>query len=85
MDEQEEEREVLKREQESHSNTIRDLLREVGLAAGDPCRSDYLDWLAQQRDPEGNRIPSRLLDEIGRTHERLRLVLEQLAELSNDA
>ena len=55
------------------------------MAAGDPCRSDCLDWLAQQRDWEGNPVPPRLLDEIARTHERLRLVLEQLAELSNDA
>ena len=75
------EQEVLKSEQESHSNLIQELLREVGMPAGDPCRSDYLDWLAQQRDPEGNPVPPRLLAEITREHARLRLVMEQLAEL----
>ena len=74
----EEEREVLKREQQSHSNTIEELLRR---RHGDPCPSDYLDWLAQQRDWEGNRVPPRLLAEITREHARLRLVMEQLAEL----
>ena len=48
---------------------------------GDPCPSDYLDWLAQQRDWEGNRVPPRLLAEITREHARLRLVMEHLAEL----
>ena len=75
------EQEVLKSEQQSHSNTIEELLREVGMSAGDPCRSDYPDWLAQQRDPEGNPVPPRLLAEITRVHVRLRLVTEQLAEL----
>ena len=72
---------MLKREQESHSKTIEELLREVGMPVGDPCRSDYLDWLARQRDPEGNPVPPRLFDEVVRTHARLRLVMEQLAEL----
>ena len=75
------EQEVLKSEQEAHSNTIAELLREVGMPAGDPCRSDYLAWLAQQRTPEGTPVPPRLLDEIARTHVRLRLVMEQLAEI----
>ena len=75
------EQEVLKSEQESHSNTIEELLREVGLPAGDPCRSDYLDWLAKQRTPEGKPVPPRLWDEIVRRHVRLRLVMEQLAEI----
>ena len=75
------EQEVLKSEQESHSNTIEELLREVGLPAGDPCRSDYLDWLAKQRTPEGNPVPPRLWDEIVRKHVRLRLVMEQPAEI----
>jgi hypothetical protein len=81
MDEQEEEQEVLKREQAAHSNTIETLLREVGMPPGDPCRSDYLDWLTKQRTAEGNPIPPRLWDEIVRTRVRLRLVMEQLAEL----
>jgi hypothetical protein len=81
MDEQEEERDVLKSEQKSHSDTIAELLREVGMPPGDPCRSDYLDWLAKQRTPEGNPVPPRLWDEVVRTHVRLRLVMEQLAEI----
>ena len=75
------EQEVLKSEQEAHSNTIAELLREVGMPAGDPCRSDYLAWLAQQRTPEGTPVPPRLLDEIARAHVRLRLIMEQLAEI----
>jgi transposase len=77
------EQELLKSEQESHRNMIEDLLRQVGMPAGDPCRSDYLDWLAQQRDWEGNPVPPRLLGEITREHARLRLVMEQLAELED--
>jgi hypothetical protein len=73
--------EVLKREQQSHSNTIEELLREVGMLPGDLCRSDYLTWLVKQWTPEGKPIPPRLLDEIARTHVRLRLVMEQLAEI----
>ena len=69
------------RPQEAHSNTIAELLREVGMPAGDPCRSDYLAWLAQQRTPEGTPVPPRLLDEIARAHVRLRLIMEQLAEI----
>jgi hypothetical protein len=48
---------VLKREQAAQSNTIAELLREVGMPPGDPCRSDYLAWLSQQRTPEGNPVP----------------------------
>jgi hypothetical protein len=68
----------------AHSNTIAELLRDVGMPPGDLCRSDYLTWLIKQRTPEGNPIPPRLLDEIARTHVRLRLVMEQLAELDEE-
>ena len=71
----------LTREQGSHSNRIKALLRLHGLAVGDPRRSDYLDWLAKQRDWQGNPVPPRLLVEIKREHARLRLVVEQLAAL----
>jgi hypothetical protein len=73
------ERELLKSEQESHSNTIEELLRR---RHGDPCPSDYLDWLAQQRG--GKRCTAAA---FGRDHARtcaaarLRLVVKQLAEL----
>lgn len=73
------EQERLGKEQTSHSNRIRALLRLHGMPTGDPRRSDYLDWLAKQRDWQGNPVPPRLLAEIKREHVRLRLVVEQLA------
>jgi transposase len=71
----------LTKEQGSHSNRVKGLLRLHGIAVGDPRRSDYLDWLAKQRDWQGNPVPPRLLAEIKRQHARLRLVVEQLAAL----
>ena len=54
------------------------------MAVGDPCRSDYLDWLAQQRDPEANRIPPRLLDEIARELQRQELIVGMLKEIETE-
>jgi len=71
----------LKKEQGAHSNRIKGLLRLLGMPVGDPRRSDYLDWLAKQRDWQGKPVPPRLLAEIKREHARLRLVIEQLAAL----
>jgi transposase len=71
----------LTKEQGSHTNRIKGLLRLHGMMVGDPRRSDYLDWLAKQRDWQGNPVPPRLLAEIKREHARLRLVVEQLAAL----
>lgn len=75
------EKERLTKEQGSHSNRVKGLLRLHGIAVGDPRRSDYLDWLAKQRDWQGKPVPPRLLAEIKREHARLRLVVEQLAAL----
>ena len=75
----------LTKEQGSHSNRVKGLLRLHGLPVGDPRRSDYLDWLAKQRDWQGNPVPPRLLAEIKRQHARLRLVVEQLAALGGAA
>jgi hypothetical protein len=58
------ERELLKSEQSSHSNMIEELLRQVGMPAGDPCRSDYLNWLAQQRDPLTGERRSRFASSV---------------------
>jgi transposase len=76
------EQDRLKIEQGSHTNRIKALLRLVGMAVGDPRRSDYLDWLAEQRDWQGKPVPPRLLAEIRREHARVRLVVEQLAAIA---
>lgn len=75
------ERERLGEEVTSHSNRIKALLRLVGMPIGDPRWHDYLDWLAKQRDWNGQPLPPRLLAEIKREHARLRLIIEQLAAL----
>jgi len=75
------ERELLKREQDSHRNKIEELLRQLGMPVGEPRRSDYLNWLAQQRDWEGKPVPPGFLAEISRLHARLQLVGKQLAAL----
>jgi transposase len=76
------EQERLIKEQGAHSNRIKGLLRLLGMPVGDPRRSDYLDWLAKQRDWEGKPVPPGLMAEIRREHARLRLVVEQLAALA---
>jgi transposase len=75
-DSREEER--LTREQVGHINRIKALLRLLGMPVGNPRRRD---WLAKQRDWQGQGVPPRLLAEIEREHGRLMLVVEQLAKL----
>ena len=76
------ERQRLIKEQTAHSNRIKALLRLLGLAVGNPRRSDWLDWLEGQRDWQGQMVPPRLLAELKREHARLMLVREQLDTLS---
>jgi transposase len=76
------ERQRLVQEQTAHINRIRALLRLVGLAAGNPRRRDWLQWLESQRDWQGEPVPPRLQAELKREHARLRLVSEQLDELA---
>jgi transposase len=76
------ERQRLIKEQTGHSNRIKGLLRLLGMAAGNPRRRDWLPWLAQQRDWEGQPVPPRLMAELKREHERLRMICEQLQALS---
>lgn len=76
------EKDRLQTEEGSHSNRIKALLQLVNIPAGDPRRSDYLRWLAKQRDWQGKPVPPRLLAEIMREHARLRLVIEHLAALT---
>jgi transposase len=71
----------LSQEQVAHINRIKSLLRLLGMAVGSPHRRDWLSWLAQQRDWQGQGVPPRLLAEIEREHARLMLVGQQLAAL----
>jgi transposase len=75
------ERDRLVKEQTAHTNRLKALLRLVGMAIGNPRRSDWLGWLAKQRDRQNRLVPPYLLGEITREHARLMLVREQLAAL----
>jgi transposase len=75
------ERDRLVKEQTAHSNRIKALLRLVGMAVGNPRRSDWLSWLERQRDWQGQPVPPHLLAEVVREHARLMLVGKQLATL----
>jgi transposase len=75
------ERERLVKEQTAHSNRIKAMLRLQGMAVGYPRRRDWLHWLAQQRDWQGQPLSPHLLAEVTREHARLMLVREQLAAL----
>jgi transposase len=75
------ERDRLIKEQTAHTTRIKSLLRLLGMAVGNPRRSDWLIWLERQRDWEGNPMPRHLRAEVAREHARLLLVREQLAAL----
>jgi transposase len=75
------ERDRLVKEQTAHTNRIKALLRLQGMAVGYPRRRNWLHWLAQQRDWQGQPLSPHLLAEVTREHARLMLVREQLAAL----
>jgi transposase len=75
------ERERLVKEQTAHTNRIKALLRLQGMAVGYPRRRDWLNWLAKQRDWQGQPVSPHLLAEVTREHARLLLVRQQLAAL----
>jgi transposase len=75
------ERDRLVGEQTAHTNRIKALLRLLGMAAGSLRRRNWLAWLEQQRDWQGQPLPPHLLAEVKREHARLTLVREQLAAL----
>jgi transposase len=75
------ERDRLIKEQTAHTNRIKALLRLAGMAVGYPRRGNWLQWLAQQRDWQGQPLSPHLLAEVTREHARLMLVREQLAVL----
>ncbi|WP_256467456.1 IS110 family transposase [Bradyrhizobium sp. 139] len=75
------ERDRLVKEQTAHGNRIKALLRLLGVAVGNPRRRDWLTFLEQQRDWQGQPLPPHLLAEVKREHARLTMVREQLAAL----
>jgi transposase len=79
------ERGRLVREQTAHINRIKGLLRLKGLPVGNPRRRDYLEFLAHQRDWNGDPLPPRTLAEIAREHARLMLVRDQLEALQQES
>jgi transposase len=75
------ERGVLVKERTSHTNRMKSRLRLLGMAVGNPRREDWLSWLEQQRDWQGQGAPPHLLAELKREHARLMLLCEQIADL----
>ena len=55
--------------------------RLLGVAVGNPRRRNWLSFLEQQRDWQGQPIPPHLLAEVKREHARLTMVREQIAAL----
>jgi transposase len=76
------ERGRLIKEQTAHTSRIKALLRLLGMAVGNPRRRDWLNWLAAQRDWQGQAVPPRMLSEIRHEHARLMLVRERLEALA---
>jgi transposase len=75
----------LTKEQTAHINRIKGLLRLHGIAVENPRKRDWLNWLAAQRDWEGQPVPPRILAEIEHEHARLMLVRSQLEALVQPA
>ena len=78
------ERDRLIKEQTAQSNRITALLRLLGMAVGTPRRRDWLKWLAEQRDWEGQAVPPAMLAELTREHARLMLLCEQLEAVTRE-
>ena len=76
------ERDRLTKEQTAHTNRIKALLRLLGMAVGNPRRRDWLNWLATQRDWQGQAVPPRMQKELAHEHARLMLVRERLEALA---
>ena len=76
------ERGRLVKEQTAHTTRIKALLRLLGMAVGNPRRRDWLNWLATQRDWQGQAVPRQMLAEIKHEHARLMLVREQFEALA---
>jgi transposase len=75
------ERDRLVKERVGHVNRIKSLLRLLGMAVGRPRQRDWLAWLSEQRDWQGQAVPPRIRAELKREHARLMLICDQLAVL----
>lgn len=79
------ERDRLIKEQTGHVNRLKAVLRLMGVGVGNPRRRDWVEFVKQQRDWNGEPIPPHLLAEVGREHARLMLVRDQLAALEQES
>jgi len=75
------ERERLIGERTAHGNRIKGLLHGQGVRDVEPRRKDFREQLAGARTGDGRALPSRLVAEILREHDRLMLIAGQLAEV----
>ena len=75
------ERERLLKERNAHTNRIEGLLLGQGIRDANALDRSFIASLANLRTGDGRALPPRLLDEITREHERLRLVAKQMNEL----
>jgi len=78
------ERDRLISEQTAHTNRIKALLRQRGMAVGKPRRRDWLNWLSEQRDWNDQAMPPAMLAEVTREHARLMLIGEQLEAVTRE-
>ena len=74
-------RERLLKERNAHSNRIKGLLHAQGIRDAKLVRRDFLVRLEDMRTGDGRELPPKLKQEIVCEHERLSLVVRQLAKL----
>ncbi|HEX6000431.1 MAG TPA: IS110 family transposase [Hyphomicrobiaceae bacterium] len=79
------ERERLVRERTAHVNRIKGLLHGQGVRDLQPRAREFREQLKAARSGDGHALPPHLLAEIGREHDRLRLVETQIAEIEAQA
>jgi transposase len=78
------ERDRLISEQTAQTNRIKAVLRQRGMAVGNPRRRDWLKWLSEQRDWDGQAVPPSMLAELTREHARLMLICGQLEAVTRE-
>jgi transposase len=75
------ERDRLVKERTAHTNRIKALLHAQGIRDAAPLARGFLKELAGLHTGDGRELPPRLLAEIGREHERLVLVDQQIVAI----
>ena len=78
------ERDRLIGEQTAHTNRLKALLQQRGIAGGNPRQRDWPKWVAEQRDWDGQAVPPAMLAELTREHARLMLLCEQLEAVTRE-